>query len=263
MRNRHFRFYWLGTVPLLFWTFAALCQPVPQGYESPSNSHSVVNAPLTVEQVVKRLQEKNAERTAALEQYEATRIYRMQYRGFPSDRDAEMVIHMAYRAPNSREFRVVSQTGSKLIIERVFKKLLEGEQEAADEENRQHTALTTENYDFALAGYEPAPEGGRYVLNLTPRTKNKFLYRGKIWVDARDFAVVRIKGEPGKNPSFWIKKTDVEHSYEKVGDFWLPAQNRTESVVRLGGVARLSIEYKDYKILKAEPLRDAKAGSNR
>jgi hypothetical protein len=75
--------------------------------------------------------------------------------------------------------------------------------------------------------------------------------------------VVRIKGEPGKNPSFWIKKTDVEHNYEKVGDFWLPAQNRTESVVRLGGVARLSIEYKDYKILKAEPLREAKAGSNR
>jgi hypothetical protein len=263
MRNRHFRFYWLGTVPVLFWTFAALCQPAPQGYGSPSNSYSVVNAPLPIEQVVKRLEEKNAERTAALEQYEVTRIYRMQYRGFPSDRDAEMVIHMAYRAPNSKEFRVVSQTGSKLIIERVFRKLLEGELEAAEEENRQHTALTTENYDFALAGYETAPEGGRYVLNLTPKTKNKFLYRGKIWVDAKDFAVVRIKGEPGKNPSFWIKKTDVEHNYEKVGDFWLPAQNRTESVVRLGGVARLSIEYKDYKILKAEPLRDAKAGSNR
>jgi outer membrane lipoprotein-sorting protein len=263
MRNRHFRFYWLGAVPLLFWTFAALCQPVPQGYESPSNLKSVVNAPLPVEQVVKRLEEKNAERTAALKQYEATRIYRMQYRGFPSDRDAEMVIHMAFRSPNSKEFRVVSQTGSKLIIDRVFRKLLEGELEAADEENRQRTALTTENYDFALAGYEPAPEGGRYILNLTPRTKNKFLYRGKIWVDAKDFAVVRIKGEPGKNPSFWIKKIDVEHSYEKVGDFWLPAQNRTESVVRLGGVAHLSIEYKDYKILKAEPLRDAKAGSKR
>ena len=261
-RSRLFQRH-VSPILLVSWSLAALCQPAPQGHESPSNSHAVVNAPLPVEQVVKRLEEKNAERTAALKQYEATRIYRMQYRGFPSDRDAEMVIHMAYRAPNSKEFRVVSQTGSKLIIDRVFKKLLEGEDEAANEENRQHTALTTENYDFALAGYEPAPEGGRYVLNLTPRTKNRFLYRGKIWVDAKDFAVVRIKGEPGKNPSFWIKKTDVEHNYEKVGDFWLPAQNRTESVVRLGGVARLSIEYKDYKILKAEPLRNAKAGSNR
>ena len=181
----------------------------------------------------------------------------MEYRGFPSDRDAEMVLNMTYHAPNSKVFSVVSQTGSKFIIDHVFKKLLEGEQEAANEENRRHTALTTENYDFTLAGYEPAPDGGRYLLNLAPKTKNKFLYRGKIWVDAKDFAVVRIEGEPGKNPSFWIKKTEVEHSYVKVGDFWLPAQNRTESVIRLGGVARLSIEYKDYRILKAEPLRDS------
>ena len=251
MRNRHFRFYWLGTVPLLFWTFAALCQPVPQGYESPSNSYSVVNAPLPADQVVKRLEEKNAERTAALEQYEATRIYRMQYRGFPSDRDAEMVIHMAFRSPNSKEFRVVSQTGSKLIIDRVFKKLLEGELEAADEENRKHTALTTENYDFALAGYEPAPEGGRYILNLTPRTKNKFLYRGKIWVDGTDFAVTRIEAEPAQNPSFWTKKSEIHHEYMKVQDFWLPRRNESVSYIRLGGRATLTIEYSDYKVLDA------------
>jgi hypothetical protein len=78
-------------------------------------------------------------------------------------------------------------------------------------------------------------------------------------VDAKDFAVVRIKGEPGKNPSVWIKKTEVEHRYVKVGEFWLPAENRTESVIRIGGVANLSIEYKDYRIVKAKPLRDSKS----
>jgi hypothetical protein len=40
----------------------------------------------------------------------------------------------------------------------------------------------------------------------------------------------------------------------KVNDFWLPAENHTESVIRLGGRATLSIEYKDYKITKASPL---------
>ena len=159
----------------------------------------------------------------------------MQYRGFPSDRDAEMVVSVTYRAPDSKEFSVLSQTGSKFIIDRVFKKLLEGEQEAANEENRRNTALTTENYDFTSAGYENTPEGERYVLNLLPKTKNKYLYRGKIWVDAKDFAVVRIEGEPAKNPSFWIKKTEVKHRYVKVNDFWLPAENHTESVIRLGG----------------------------
>jgi hypothetical protein len=70
---------------------------------------------------------------------------------------------------------------------------------------------------------------------------------------------VRIKGEPGKNPSFWIKKTDIEHRYVKVNGFWLPAENQTESVIRLGGVATLSIEYKDYKIKKTASVQVGEA----
>src|SRR5580698_847477 len=236
---------------LLGWSLAAGCQTLPQT----QSSYSAQNASMPAGQVARRLQERNAERTAALNQFSGTRVYHMQYRGFPSDRDAEMVVNVTYRAPNAKEFTVVSQSGSKFIVDHVFAKLLEGEQEAANEENRRNTALTTENYDFTFAGYEETPDGERYVLNLVPKTRNKYLYRGKIWVDAKDFAVVRIEGEPAKNPSFWIKKTEVKHSYVKVNDFWLPAENRTESVIRLGGKATLSIEYKDYNITKAAPLR--------
>jgi hypothetical protein len=241
---------------LLLWNVAAVCQP----FQSPDAGSSLVsaqNARLTAEQVARKVQERNAQRAAGLNQFEGTRVYRMQYRGFPSDRDAEMVVTMVYDAPDSKKFSVVSQRGSKLIIDRVFKKLLESEQEAGNEENRRETALSTENYDFTSAGYENTPDGGQYVLNLLPRSKNKYLYRGKIWVDGKDFAVMRIEGEPAKNPSFWIKKTEVQHRYVKVNDFWLPAENHTESVIRLGGRAILSIEYKDYRITKAAPLRGA------
>ena len=240
---------------LLGWDMAAVCQPLPQGPDAGGSSYSAQNAPLPVEQVARKLQERNAQRAAALGQFNGTRVYRMQYRGFPSDRDAEMVVDVTYRAPDSKEFSVVSQKGSKFIIDHVFKKLLEGEQEAANEENRRNTALSTENYDFTSAGYENTPNGEQYVLNLLPKTRNKYLYRGKIWVDAKDFAVVRIEGEPARNPSFLIKKTEVKHRYVKVNDFWLPAENHTESVIRLGGRAILSIEYKDYRITKAAPLR--------
>ena len=92
------------------------------------------------------------------------------------------------------------------------------------------------------------------MLNLLPKTSNKYLYRGKIWVDAKDFAVVRIEGEPARNPSFWIKNTEIKHRYVKVNDFWLPAENHTESMIRMGGRAILFIEYKDYRITKAAPL---------
>jgi hypothetical protein len=216
-----------------------------------------LHAPLQLEQVVKNLEERNASRAAALSQFEGERVYRMQYRGFPSDHNAEMVVKVNYRAPDFKEFEVVSQTGSKFILDHVFKKLLEGEKEAAKAENRSQSSLTRDNYDFELAAYEPGSDGGQYVLNLLPKSKNKFLYRGKIWVDGKDFAVLRIEAEPGKNPSMWIKKTVINHKYVKVDDFWLPEENRTESVLRLGGTATLSIEYRSYKILKSSPLNAA------
>jgi outer membrane lipoprotein-sorting protein len=244
----------VGIGLLLGWSLAAYCQTPLQTPDSAPSSHSAENASPSAEQIAQKLQERNAERAAALDQFNATRVYRMQYRGITGDRDAEMVVSMTYRTPDAKEFIVVSQSGSKFVIEHVFKKLLEGEQEAANEENRRNSALTTENYEFTLAGYETTSEGAEYVLNLLPKTRNKFLYRGRIWVDAKDFAVVRIEGEPAKNPSWWIKKTEVKHRYVKVNEFWLPAENHTESLIRLGGRAILSIEYKDYKITKASPL---------
>ena len=236
-------------VSLLF-TGALLAQ---QDIEVPA-----ANPPLSLEQVLTNLEQRNAQRAAALQQFEGKRIYRMQYRGFPGDKDAEMIVKVTFQAPDSKQFTVVSETGSKFVIDHVLKKLLESEQDAIKADNRQAMALSRDNYTFELTGYEPSPGGGQYVLKMVPKTKNKYLCRGTIWVDAKDFAVVRIEGEPGKNPSMWIKKTDIAHRYVKIDDFWLPAENRTESSTRLGGKAILSIEYQDYKIVKTAPTKAAK-----
>jgi hypothetical protein len=74
------------------------------------------------------------------------------------------------------------------------------------------------------------------------------LYRGEICVNEADFAVESIDAEPAKNPSIWIKKTRIEHRYEKVGEFWLPASNKSVTNVLLGGTAMLTIQYTDYKL---------------
>lgn len=236
---------------------------LPQQLDSGGLSYSARSSPLPVDQVARKLDERNAQRAAALDRFNGTRVYKMEYRGFPGNRDAEMVVNVTFQAPQSKEFTIVSQTGSKFIIDHVFKKLIESEQDAASEENRRRSALTTENYDFSFAAYEAMPEGSQYVLNLLPRNNNKYLYRGKIWVDAKDFAVVRIEAEPARNPSLWIRKTEVKHKYVKVGDFWLPAENHTESWLRMGGKAILSIEYKDYRITQARPAPGPRSARDR
>jgi hypothetical protein len=232
-------------VLLLVVAIPCLCQSA--GAETP-------NVQLNAEQVVNNLVQKNLERAQALMSYEGTRIYRLDYHGFPGARSAEMVVDVKYQSPASKEFTIRSETGSKLLIERVFNKLLQSEKEALAEENQKRTALNPDNYLFTMAGYETTPAGPVYILLVEPRAKNKFLYRGRIWVDANDFAVTRIEGEPAKNPSFWTKDTKIEQIYAKVGDFWLPALNRSASTIRLGGRASFSIEYKDYQITAATPL---------
>lgn len=40
----------------------------------------------------------------------------------------------------------------------------------------------------------------------------------------------------------------------KVSDFWLPALNRSISLIRLGGRAELTIQYNNYQITEADSL---------
>ena len=212
---------------------------------------SVPRVQLSTQDVINNLVHKNSERASALGAYEGTRIYRLEYHGFPGSRSAEMIVDVKYRSPETKEFIVRSQTGSKLILNKVFKRMLESEQEAVSKENQRRVALTPENYRFKLDGSEDLPSGPAYILSVEPLTDNKLLYRGRIWVDAADFAVVRIEAEPSKNPSFWTKESKIEQVYSKIGDFWLPLLNRSTSNIRLGGKAELSIDYKDYQITSA------------
>lgn len=217
----------------------------------PVDVPAVNRAPLTADQVVRNLVEMNRHRLEALQSYRGKRIYHVDYQGFPGARSAEMVVSVKYVSPAQKEFTIQSATGSNVIVEKVFHKLLEAEKEALDAENQRTSALTQENYCFKLVGYESGPSGAMYVLTVTPRKNEKYLYRGRIWVDADDFAVVRLEAEPAKNPSFWTKKAEIVQEYTKVSDFWLPARNHSMTAVRLGGHAELTIEYMDYQITGA------------
>ena len=233
------------------------------------NRHSVVVATLAVvssiqgvaqagagvpsaDEIISRMAAHNAERSAQCHAYRNLRDYHVTYHGFPGNREADMQVEMSFVAPSTKTFHILSTSGSKFLVDRVLKKLLESEQEASIEQSR--TALTPANYKFEFEGTESA--GGRtlFVLKVRPKADSKFLYRGKIWVDSQDYAVTRIDAEPSKNPSFWIKRTEIQHAYLKVGDFWLPADNRSVSRLRLGGLATLTIRYEDYKIRQTHVL---------
>jgi len=98
-----------------------------------------------------------------------------------------------------------------------------------------------------MIGMETIRNRLAYVLAIEPKTQNKYLSRGKIWVDAEEFAIVRVEGQPAKSPSIWFKSVHFSHDYEKSGPFWFPAVDRSVTNVRMLGASEMTIECFDYR----------------
>jgi outer membrane lipoprotein-sorting protein len=211
---------------------------------------ATVSAPLSADQVMQRVVAMNEVRAKALEGYSSLRSYRLECHCL-SHKKADMVVRADYHAPDRKTFTIVSENGSGTVRNKVFKKLLEAEQESMREENQQRSAISPENYTFKVVDYQKTEGNELYVLEAEPKTKNKFLFRGKVWVDGRDFAITRVEGQPAVNPSWWTLRTDFKRSYQKVGEFWLPKINESETKVRVFGTADLCIEYGSYEIIRA------------
>lgn len=203
--------------------------------------------------IVNRMEARNRERSESFRSFDGKRTYHLAYTGWGGRREATLNVEAHFEAPSQKQLSIVSQSGSKFIINRVLKRLVESELEAADDRNSTQTALSKANYDFELLGEESVLGKPAFVLRAKPRIDNKFLMRGKIWVDAVDFAVAKIEAEPAKRPSFWISRTKIRHIYSKVGPFWLPAQNESTTDVRIGGKAVLTIQYTDYEVNQCCP----------
>lgn len=204
---------------------------------------------LTTDKVVEQMVKRNEQRTQDLQSYTATRSYHLKYQGVYST-SADLEVTLTYQWPDKKEFKVLSETGSELLRKRVLKPLLQAETEAVKDENRSKAVILPENYDFSAAGYEQTPEGNFYVLEIKPKNKNKFLVRGRIWVDGEDFGIARMEGEPSVNPSWWLKRILIHAYFQKTGKFWLPLRNETQTQLRLLGKSWLTIEYGNYKVLK-------------
>jgi outer membrane lipoprotein-sorting protein len=233
----HFRSF-LGFLPILL-----ACIPA-------SAQQALPMTPLSADEVMAKVALMNQQRAIALQSYSSLRTYHLVCRCVVH-KTADMTVRITYRSPDKKEFTVVSERGSGTIRDRVFKRLLEAEVESMQPENQQRTEITVENYAFRLLKSPQTGANDLYVLQATPRHKNKFLFRGRIWVDAKDFAVIRVEGEPAVNPSWWTPKTDFVRAYEKVGTFWLPESNESVTKVRIFGTAVLTITYGEYKTTEA------------
>src|ERR1700741_12284 len=94
-----------------------------------------VSAPLNADVVMEYVVEMNVVRDKAVESYSSSRSYHLECHCL-SHKKADMVVRTDYRAPNKKEFTIVSQSSSGTVRDQVFRKLLEAEQESMQDENK-------------------------------------------------------------------------------------------------------------------------------
>jgi MucB/RseB N-terminal domain len=196
-------------------------------------------------EVVERMVLRDAQRQLMTQGYAGMRRYVLENEGV--HKHAEMLVRVSGDSDGTKHFEIVSEQGWKAAQKHVLRKMLESESETSRPEARAKTRLCPDNYDFQMAGTEAVGERVAYMIDVTPKRHDKYLFTGRIWVDAEDYALVRADGNPAKNPSFWTKRVHFVHSYQKSGQFWFPLSTESITDARIFGRTDLAIEYFDYK----------------
>src|ERR1700761_5080234 len=210
---------------------------------------------LTAEEIVARMLVKNAERQAALEHYATERTYDLEYNGAGGEHHAKLIVHAEYTAPGRKHLTVGSESGSKVLCKEVLRKLVDKEEETASKNDWQRQLFSADTYRLELIGQERLEGVNTWVLQVEPKVEGKVAYRGKVWVSTDDFATVRVVGEPGKNPSWLLDKANFDSWYMRRGAVWVPERNISTTHVRLGGEAKVTIDYGTYPVLATKGTR--------
>ena len=198
----------------------------------------------TATEIVTRMGSRDLQRQVSIEGYAGMRRYVLDNQHF--HKRAEMLVQVQGDPDGTKHFEVVSEDGWKAAHKHVLRKMLQSESETSRPEMRANTRLNLENYDFEVIGTEMVADRTAYVLETHPKRKEKYLFRGRIWVDAEDYALVRAEGSPAKNPSFWTKSTHFVQIYQKNGPLWFPRSTQSVTEAHIFGTTDVNIEYFDY-----------------
>ena len=133
------------------------------------------------------------------------------------------------------------------------------QQDLDDLEHVQPFVLTTSElpkYEIKYVDHEPLDELNTYVFDVGPKTleKNQRYFQGRIWVDDKDFEIVktdgkavpdiRKRGQENVFPRFETFRENVE------GNYWFPTYTRSNDVLHFssGDVhIRMTVRYENYK----------------
>ncbi len=168
---------------------------------------------------------------ARLRPYVVTRVYKL-FGDDGSDEKSEVTADVTFTPPHLKQYAIVESTGSSLGL-KIVRKMLDGETQIVRDFGA--TDLSLANYQFRLLGEEPLAGRRCFIVELSPRRKEKKLLRGNMWIDADTYLLRRVEAEPAKDPSFWLTDVRLELVYGDVEGMWLQVSSQFTTNVRIFG----------------------------
>jgi hypothetical protein len=162
---------------------------------------------------------------------------------------ADMTVKTTYRRETGKNYEVVSQGGSAIIRRLGLDPILDSEKDINRPENVEYSWITSENYEMTLEPGTQMQDGREcLVLSIDPRRKAPNLIVGTLWVDAKDYTIVRLEGVASKAPSIFAGATQMMRQYAMVDGFSMATHARAESTTFLYGKTVVKIDYSNYDI---------------
>jgi len=203
-------------------------------------------APRSADNIISSVIEHNRIRNDRLRSYSALRRYEI----INSDGQvsAEAMVRVDYRSPGGKEFQKISEDGTWVVRHLVFDRVLQTEEVTSSGSALRESAISEENYVFATVREEDLGSNHCYVVRAEPKRADKYLFEGELWIDAQDFAIVKISGHPAGRMSLWINRAEFVREYQKIEGFWLPYRDETVVDMKVHGKKVFRIEHQQYVV---------------
>jgi hypothetical protein len=212
---------------------------------------------VTSEEIIQRFAAKEKEFKTALDQYGYRQTVKVQtLDGDTPDGEYQQVFDVSFDDQGKKVKNVVFAPQSTL------QRILMTEQDMDDIENRLPFVLTSDeigDYDILYVGQQQEDDLHCFVFDVAPKQKEtkKRFFQGRIWVDDKDFQIVKTYGKSG--PDINTKKKNGENLFPKFttyreqvvdGPYWFPVYTRADDTLHFstGDVkVREIVKYTNYK----------------
>lgn len=259
----HMRAIHILTVLLLSATLTWAQSSTPQN--KPDDSNVVKQQPkgMTVDEIIRRFAAREKEFKEARENYTFRQDVKVQtIDGRTVTGEYREVVDVTFDERQRRREEVVFAPQSTL------REISMTTEDYEDLRHRYPFVLTTDelaDYQILYIGTERVDEVDTYVFDVAPKaktfTKGQRFFQGRIWVDDRDFQIVKTHGKP---VGYATKSGDQEQQFpafvtyrEQIdGKYWFPTYSRADEVLHFPPTKntpgsdvhiRIIVKYTDYK----------------